>query len=113
MGAFLKTGFILLAGLLVVPAQAEFDPMAPPRIRDAEAEPLPTLAWVRLDGKNAIAWYGNTTVRLGERVEGGRVVAIREDHIVIAGRDGRRIVPMLGSAVLHQAVTLPRLPKRK
>ena len=98
-------------------ALAGFDPTAPPPVRTLEsqnqAQKVSGLAWVRVDGKNSIAWYGDTTVKLGERVEGGRVVAIHEDHIVIEGRAGRRLIPLWGSQVQHHPVTLPHSPKRK
>lgn len=125
MGQILKYRGMGWAGLLVAAAwagcvptgyvAAAFDPTAPPRTQAAAtpAQNLSRLAWVRVDGGNSIAWYGGATVKLGERVEGGRVVAIHEDHIVIAGRDGRRTIPLLDTQVRHQPVTLPRSPRRK
>lgn len=119
MGQILKYAALCWASLFATCAWAGFDsgfdPTAPPQVRTREnpSENVSRLAWVRLDGRNSIAWYGDTTVKLGERVEGGRVVAIHEDHIVIAGRGGRRTIPLLSSQVLHQPVTLPRSPMRK
>jgi hypothetical protein len=72
----------------------------------------PVLAWVRLNGRNSIAWYGGTTVKLGDAVEGGRVTAIREDHIVISGKDGRHAVYLLDQSVRTQPQARPR-PARK
>lgn len=122
MGQILKYCVLGWASLLVggawgAFAVAGFDPTAPPPIRTLgtqnQIQDVPRLAWVRVDGKNSIAWYGDTTVKLGERVEGGRVVAIHEDHIVIEGREGRRTVLLLGSQVQHHPVTLPHSPRRK
>lgn len=70
------------------------------------------LAWVRVSGRNSIAWFGGTTVKLGDTVEGGRVTAIREDHIVISGKDGRRAVYLLDQSVRTQQQARPR-PARK
>lgn len=122
MGQILKYCVIGWVSLLAGGAWGEFalagfDPTAPPAVRTLETQ-NPTqngarLAWVRVDGKNSIAWYGDTIVKLGERVEGGRVVAIHEDHIVIEGREGRRIVRLLGSQVQYRPATLPHSPKRK
>ena len=70
------------------------------------------LAWVRLNGRDSIAWYGGTTVKLGDSVDGGRVSAIHEDHIVISGRDGRRAVYLLDQSVRTQLQARPR-PTRK
>lgn len=100
-------GTPLIAGLLALlavanPAAAVIDPTAPPRLPGANTEDAPepaTLAWVRVNGKHSLAWFGGMPVRLGESVDGGRVVAIREDHIVIAGREGRRVVYLLDRAV--------------
>lgn len=65
------------------------------------------LAWVRIDGPHPIAWYGGTTVKLGDSVDGGRVTAIREDHIVISGKGGRRTVHLLD----HSIRTQPRVKR--
>ena len=116
MGQILKYGAMGWAGLLAASAWAGFDPTAPPAQPQAattKTQNESRLAWVRVDGGNSIAWYGGTTVKLGEQVEGGRVVAIHEDHIVIAGRDGRRTIPLLDTQVRHQPVTLPRSSRRK
>ncbi len=116
MGPILKLCLALLAGFAAGIAGAEFDPTAPPKIepaRDTGAPVASGLTWVRLEGKHSIAWYGGTTVKLGDRVEGGHVVAIREDHIVIAGRGGRRTIHLLDPQVQHDPVTFPRPVKRK
>ena len=63
------------------------------------------LAWVRVNGQHPIAWYGGTTVKLGDQVDGGRVTDIREDHIVISGEGGRRTVYLLD----HSIRTQPRV----
>jgi hypothetical protein len=83
------------------------DPTAlPPSLSSAPTGTAPAetgLAWVRLNGRNSIAWYGGTTVKLGDPVEGGRVTAIREDHIVISGKGGRRTVYLLDHAIRKQS----------
>ena len=109
MGAVMKAGrmkypLALVLALAAGWAGAAFDPMAPPRIPAGtgaaalEAEPDPVLAWVRVNGRDSIAWYGGTTVKLGEAVRGGRVMAIGEDHIVISGKNGRRTIYLLDRA---------------
>ena len=65
------------------------------------------LAWVRVNGPHPIAWYGGTAVRLGDQVDGGQVTAIREDHIVISGKGGRRTVYLLD----HSIRTQPRVQR--
>ena len=68
------------------------------------------LAWVKVNGRDSIAWFGGTTVKLGEQVDDGRVSAIFEDHIVISGKDGRRSVYLLDHSIRTQPqVRLPRL----
>ncbi len=100
MGAPVKSALaaLLLAASL---AQAGFDPTAPPRqTASASGNDAPaSLAWVRLDGRHSLAWYGGRLVRLGDRVEEGRIAAIREDHIVVVGRQGRRIVHLFEPGV--------------
>jgi len=44
---------------------------------------------------------------VGDAVVGGRVVAIREDHIVISGKDGRRTVYLLDRSVTPQSQSRP------
>lgn len=105
MGATLKSGFVLTGLLLAGQACAAIDPTAPPRpqvVNKGSTPAGPELAWVRVDGKKSLAWYGGTTVRLGETVEGGRVIAIREDGIVIAGPAGQRRIYLLDPAVRIQ-----------
>lgn len=72
----------------------------------------PVLAWVKVNGKRSIAWYGGSTVKLGDTVEGGRVTAIREDHIVISGKNGRRSVYLLDESTRTQLLA-PSRPARK
>ena len=84
--------------------------MANPGVETAPEQP--GLAWVRVNGRNSIAWYGGTTVKLGDAVEGGRVTAIHEDHIVISGKGGRRVVYLLDDSVRTQPQARPR-PARK
>lgn len=72
----------------------------------------PVLAWVKVNGKRSIAWYGGSTVKLGDAVGGGRVTAIREDHIVISGKSGRRSVYLLDESTRTQLVA-PSPPARK
>jgi hypothetical protein len=98
-----------VAALLTPPLAAASlpDPTALPKSLSsaaAGAKPEETgLAWVRVNGRNSIAWYGGTTVKLGDQVEGGRVTAIREDHIVISGKGGRRVVYLLDHTVRTQS----------
>ena len=66
------------------------------------------LAWVSVNGNHSIAWYGGTTVKVGDPVEGGRVAAIHEDHIVLTGRGGRRAVYLLDHAIRTQPQAQPR-----
>jgi hypothetical protein len=104
MGTTLKSLLFLLGLATAAPAVAATDPTAPPISLAAGGNSAPasapaTLAWVRVNGKQSLAWYGSTTVRLGDAVEGGRVVAIREDGIVIAGSGGRRTLTLIDPAV--------------
>lgn len=97
MGPTLKTLYLLTAIAAAGQAQAMIDPTAPPTdIAQGDRSTAPAvLAWVKVNGRQSIAWYGGNLVRLGDMVEGGHVSAIREDHIVISGRQGQRIVPLL------------------
>lgn len=113
MGPILRLLCALLAGFATGTAWADFDPTAPPKIRSARVPTQSSLAWVRVNGKNSIAWYNGMIVKLGDQVEGGRVVAIREDHIVIAGRGGHRTISLLDPQVQHNPVALSRSPRRK
>lgn len=92
------------------------DPTALPKALSSpgpEAEWVePTLAWVKVNGKNSIAWYGDSTVKLGDAVDGGRVTAIYEDHIVISGKNGRRSVYLLDESTRTQPL-VPLSPARK
>jgi hypothetical protein len=98
----------LLAGLGTGTVSADFDPTAPPKMKSNEVPTESSLAWVRINGRDSIAWYNGTVVKLGDRVEGGRIVAIREDHIVLAGPRGRRTVSLLDPQVQHK----PMVPSR-
>ena len=108
----LKTLLALALSLAASWASAAFDPTAPPKIgASANAETAHEeagLAWVRVNGRHSIAWYGGTTVKLGDPVKGGRVTAIREDHIVISGKGGRRAVYLLDHSIRTQPRALPR-----
>lgn len=102
MGAAMKAGRVKcrLAFVLMLAAggaSAAFDPTAPSGIQTeaGAASRDAGLAWVRLNGRDSLAWYGGTAVRLGDPVAGGRVTAIAEDHIVISGKGGRRTVYLL------------------
>ncbi|KVW93355.1 hypothetical protein [Thiobacillus denitrificans] len=103
-----------LAALLAMPLAAASlpDPTALPKFRasaDAEgAHEAAALAWVRVNGRHSIAWYNGTTVKVGDSVEGGRVVAIHEDHIVLSGKGGRRAVYLLDHAIRTQPQAQPR-----
>jgi hypothetical protein len=94
------------------------DPTALPKILSspdaAGAHEEAVLAWVRVNGRDSIAWFGGTTVKLGEQVDGGRVSAILEDHIVISGKNGRRSVYLLDHSIRTQPqVRSPRLGKTR
>ena len=109
---------VLLVALAVPAAAADSlpDPTALPRtLSSADVAGTPEeLAWVRVDGRNSIAWFGGTTVKLGEQVEGGRVTAILEDHIVISGRHGQRSVYLLDHSIRTQPLTrAPRAGKTR
>jgi hypothetical protein len=98
-----------LAVLLAPPLAAASlpDPTALPKsLSSAPAGTAPGetgLAWVRVNGRHSIAWYGGTTVKLGDQVDGGRVTEIREDHIVISGKSGRRAVYLLDHSIRAQS----------
>lgn len=107
-----------LVALLATPLAAASlpDPTALPKLQagpgsDGSYEES-TLAWVRVNGRHSVAWYGGTSVKVGDEVEGGRVTAIREDHIVISGKRGRRSVYLLDQAVRTKPQAQPR-PARK
>ena len=108
----------LVVALLAAPLAAASlpDPTALPQALSnpgPETESVePTLAWVKVNGKRSVAWYGGSTVKLGDTVEGGRVTAIREDHIVISGKNGRRSVYLLDESTRTQLLAPPR-PARK
>lgn len=97
MGAPVKSALLAALFLLSTRAQAAVDPTAPPGSGAPGAgAPAPAeLRWIRVNGRQSLAWYGGTAVRLGDVVAEGRVVEIREDYIVIAGKRGRRIVHLL------------------
>ncbi len=102
-----------VAALLTPPLAAASlpDPTALPKsLSSAPAVATPEetgLAWVRVNGPHPIAWYGGTPVRLGDPVDGGRVTAIREDHIVISGKGGRRTVYLLDRSIAPQSRVRP------
>jgi hypothetical protein len=94
----------LLAMGLALPigwASAAFDPMAPPKVgADQVAAPQTSaLEWIRMNGRYSIASYRGVTLKVGDAVEGGRVSAIREDHIVISGKGGSRSIYLLERTV--------------
>lgn len=99
---------LAVAALLAPPLAASSlpDPTALPKsLSSAPAGATPEatgLAWVRVNGRHSLAWYGGTTVKLGDAVEGGRVTAIREDHIVISGKGGRSTVYLLDHSIRTQ-----------
>jgi hypothetical protein len=107
-----------LAALLAMPLVAASlpDPTALPQFqagRGAGGSPeAAVLAWVSVNGNHSVAWYNGTTVKVGDPVEGGRVAAIHEDHIVLSGRDGRRAVYLLDHAIRTQPQAQAR-PARK
>jgi len=109
----LSVPLALMLSLAASGASAAFDPTEPPKLKAGTAAESPSeatgLAWVRVNGRHSIAWYGGSTVKLGDRVDDGRVTAIREDHIVISGRNGRRAVYLLD----HSIRTPPREQPRR
>jgi len=95
-----------LAALLATPLAAASlpDPTALPTFRESPgadgSHEAAALAWVSVSAnrRHSIAWYNGTTVKVGDAVEGGRVAAIHEDHIVLSGKGGRRAVYLLDQA---------------
>ncbi|NDP48364.1 MAG: hypothetical protein GZ085_08230 [Sulfuriferula multivorans] len=109
--------FVLMALLLPAAAATSLpDPTALPKAMTSPGtealQEAPALDWVKLNGKHSIAWYGGSIVKLGESVEGGRVTAIHEDHIVISGKGGRRVIYLLDKSTRTQLLAPPR-PTRK
>ena len=109
--------FVLM--VLLLPAATATSLPDPTTLPKAMTSPGPealqeasVLAWVKLNGKRSIAWYGGSIVKPGDSVEGGRVRAIREDHIVISGKGGRRVVYLLDESTRTQLLAPPR-PTRK
>ncbi len=104
----------VLAALLAMPLAAASlpDPTALPQYQASQgavgSPEAAVLAWVSVNGNHSIAWYGGTTVKVGDSVEGGRVAAIHEDHIVLSGRNGRRAVYLLDHAIRTQPQAHPR-----
>lgn len=112
-----------LAALLAMPLAAASlpDPTALPKFRasqdaagsnEAGSNEAAVLAWVSVNGRHSIAWYNGTTVKVGDPVEGGRVAAIHEDHIVLSDKGGRRAVYLLDQAIRTQPQAQAR-PARK
>jgi len=108
-----------LAALLATPATAAAlpDPTALPKFRasqdaagsnEAGSNAVAALAWVRVNGRHSIAWYNGTTVKVGDAVEGGRVAAIHEDHIVLSNKNERRAVYLLDHVTRTQPQAQPR-----
>jgi hypothetical protein len=117
-----------LVALLATPAAAALpDPTALPKFRasqdaagsneagsneagsnEAGSNEAAALAWVRVNGRHSIAWYNGTTVKVGDAVEGGRVAAIHEDHIVLSNKNERRTVYLLDHATRTQPQAQPR-----
>ena len=107
-----------LVALLATPAAAALpDPTALPKFwasqdaagsNEAGSNEAAALAWVRVNGRHSIAWYNGTTVKVGDAVEGGRVVAIHEDHIVLSNKNERRAVYLLDHATRTQPQAQPR-----
>lgn len=117
MGKHVSVAVLWLAGTLAGGAEADFDPMRPPNLPSTTPTPTvsaaaPQLAWIRLDGRRAIAWYGGRVVEVGDQVEGGRIQAIHHDHLVVNGRAGKQRVHLLGNGIVKQASVTPVLPNR-
>jgi hypothetical protein len=104
---------LLAVALLSAPAFA-IDPTAPPRAAAASSatgtDPAAStqLAWVRVDGPRSVAWYGGTVARLGDTVNGERLLAVREDHVVLSGAQGTRRVYLLDPRLRAQQSTSAR-----
>jgi hypothetical protein len=95
-----KCQLVLVLAFAASGVSAAFDPMAPPKSTVEAGVPQDrSLAWIRMNGRHSIAWYGGTTVKLGDAVEGGWVSAIREDHIVISNKGGSRSIYLLDRTV--------------
>lgn len=107
MAARMMLGAVSVLLAMPLAAASLPDPTALPKsVTAAPAGAAPSesgLAWVRVNGRHSIAWYGGTTVRLGDSVEGGRVTAIHEDHIVISDKGGHRSVYLLDHALRTQS----------
>lgn len=115
MGKHVNVAALCLAGMLAGGVQAGFDPMRPPNLLSPTATvsaAAPQLTWIRFDGRRAIAWYGGRVVEVGDQVEGGRIQAIQRDHLVVNGRAGKQLIPLLGNGVVKQASVTPVLPSR-
>lgn len=103
-----------LAALVAMPLAAAVlpDPTALPKFLASPdaggSQEAAALAWVSVNGNHSIAWYDGTTVTVGDAVEGGRVAAIHEDHIVLTGKGGRRAVYLLDHAIRTQPQAQPR-----
>jgi len=67
----------------------------------AEVRQDSALAWIRVNGRQSIAWYV-TAVKVGDAVEGGRVSAIRK--IICYFGQGRK--PQHLSVRTHGYVTI-------
>lgn len=109
MVAAVRLTALVVGLLLIAPAQA-IDPTAPPVAVGAPAaatggESTAQLAWVRVDGRRSVAWYDGTVARLGDTLSGERLVAVREDHIVLVGPQGTRRVYMLPHLSAQQSTS--------
>ncbi|MDW8323875.1 MAG: hypothetical protein RMK60_07225 [Burkholderiales bacterium] len=56
------------------------------------------LLWTLVGPGASYAWYGGRLVRPGDEIEGGRVHAIAEDHIVLLIGRRRERVPLIAPA---------------
>lgn len=97
---------IVLAGGWTT-AHATFDPMQPPASLSLDTVNAPAvvsqLSWIRNDHRRPVAWYGGRVVGIGDQVDGVRIQAIRDDHIVVTGQEGRQVIWLLGTRIAKPA----------
>lgn len=102
---------LILVAWLATPARSNGDPMAPPRppktrvaTGNAPVSNTPApLLWTRVGADTAVAWYGGHLVQVGSEVNGARIEAIAEDHIVVSKQGRRHRVPLLAEDLTGKA----------
>lgn len=108
-------GLMLLAGGWAT-AHAVFDPMQPPASLSQTAVNAPAvesqLSWIRNDNRRPVAWYGGRVVGVGDQVDGVRIQAIRDDHIVVTSQQGRQMIWLLGTRIVKSTAVSVAPTKR-